>query len=496
MKEIKSSTSFPNNKGILLLWILFISMVGVHLFWITKAAGDGKFFLLHEDEVIYYCSAKLFSSTNSLQAESCIDENVSRKGSMNWYGPGYNFVYGSIFKITGIHPAVFPWFHFGLAMGMLGLIFLLPITLELRLLAAIGLSVTQQFCVYIYTFFPETLVLFLATVLTLLLILCFYSQDEKRKRSYLIAFIVCTFLFMLCRITFIFWLAGLIGLSTNRKSLITNICIFSGGVILSLIYMKLFVAPPWAGEMHKIDLLYQGELVDFVIQSWTAFVNNLRAVFVGRTSAVTMLMVLILTAAIAFYLTRHKLILAALLIAFFLLATMFAYYSVNHFYFVKQTAMLIPLLLVCLLAAVNSKVVRFGLVITLLLVFPSPFKKTNEAIEVGRGGYEHYTKNDALEKAFSTIPDNIQNQSTLILWCYREYDYGYSAQALLPFSTREKNPIMYTTNIVDPNADPETKFMRHNKLKVDYILSRYPVMWPNLEQVHETEFYHLYKLLD
>jgi hypothetical protein len=471
-----------------------VAIIGIHFFWISKAAGDGKFFLLHEDEVIYYCSAKLFSATNALQAESCIDENVSRIGKMNWYGPGYNVVYGTVFKITGTHQAVFPWFHFILAMGMIGVLFLFPVKLELKLLVAIGLSVTQQFCVYIYTFFPETLVLFLAVVLTLLLLLCYYTEDEKRRKVFILTFIGLTLLFMLCRITFIFWLAGLVALARDRKEFIMGIVIFVTGVVGSLIYMKLFIAPPYAGDMHKIDLLYNGQLAEFVSQSYEAFLNNLKAIFIGRTSAINVLLVLILVAFINFYFLRSKLILASLLITFCLLSVMFAYYSVNHFYFLKQTAMLIPLLLVCVVVEAKSRIVSFGIVIMLLLVFPSPYRKTNEAIELGRTGSAHYTNNITLEKSFSTIADHIED-SAVILWCYREYDYGYSAQALLPFSTKSGNPILYTTNIVEPTDPPETKFKLHNKLKVDYILSRYPIAWPNLQEVHQTEFYHLYKLL-
>jgi hypothetical protein len=158
--------------------------------------------------------------------------------------------------------------------------------------------------------------------------------------------------------------------------------------------------------------------------------------------------------------------------------------------------MLIPLFILSLVVKGQSDFVRYGLVAVLLFVSPISYGKTNQAIAVGRSGYEHLKNNEALKNSFAEIPHHITEQKTLILWCYREYDYGNSAQALLPFSTLGNHPIMYTTNITDPNADPETKFARHNKLKVDYILSRHAISWPNLKQVHETEFYHLYKLLD
>jgi hypothetical protein len=79
------------------------------------------------------------------------------------------------------------------------------------------------------------------------------------------------------------------------------------------------------------------------------------------------------------------------------------------------------------------------------------------------------------------------------LWDYRQYDYGYAAEALLSFATRNHEPILYTTNIVDPAASMEDRFKMHNRLKVDYIMSRYALPWPSLQQVHATDFYYLYR---
>lgn len=495
MKEIKSIAGFIQNKRILFLSLIFITCIGFHFFWAVKAVGDGKFFLLNEDEVIYYCSAKVFSATNSVQAESCIDENVSRIGNMNWYGPGYNVVYGSLFKIVDHHASI-PWFHFTLAMGLLGLLFLLPVGLDSRLLVAIALSVTQHFCVYIYTYFPETLILFLATILTVLLARLYFTKDEKSRKIYLITFIACTLLFMLCRVTFIFWLAGLIALAENKRDRNIRIAIFSIGVLMSLVYMKLFTAPPYADQMHKIDLLFKGEILSFIRQTKRSIFESIQIVLTNKSFSVMQLLALIGVSLITFFFEKNKLILASLLISLCLLSSMFAFYSVDEFYFTKQTAMLVPLIIVCLAVAINYSILKYGLVVILISAFPVSYKKTNAAIALGQQGYDHYNNNKALETAFGEIPQHIQDEKTLILYCYREYDYGSSAEALLPFSTRAKQPIMYTTGIVDPNEVAESKFVLHNKMKVDYILSRHSISWPNLKQVHQTEFYHLYKLLE
>jgi hypothetical protein len=496
MKELTKFPSFAYKKRNFILLLVLAALLAIHFTWIVKAAGDGKFFLLHEDEVIYYCSGKLFSATNSLRAEGCIAEKVSAVGQMNWYGPGYNIVYGTLFKITGIQPAAFPWFHFLLAMGILILIFFLPIELEFRFVLAICLAATQQFCVYIYTFFPETLILFMAGVLSFLFCKIDKTDNEGTKRIYLLAFVFCVLLFTLCRITFIFWLAGLIAFANNKRSMIITTVFFIAGVLTSLVYMRIFIAPPYASDMQKFDLLYEGQYTEFIRQSLRAFVSKLNSVFLERTSVINIFFSLLAVSGIGYLITRSRIILAALLISGCLLFVMFAYYTISQFYFIKQTAMLIPLLLIALLTGFPNRKLAYALAVVLLITFPSPFNKTTEAIQTGREGYEHYSRSAEFENALSEISDHVDNKPNVILWDYREYDYGYAAEALLPFASRKKQPIMYTTNIVDASATAADRFRLHNRLKVDYILSRHALDWPQVKEVHATQFYYLYELLN
>ena len=96
--------------GVLIAFVL-IALVSLTAEFLTAIAGE-KYFVAHEDEVIYYGSAQVFAETGSLQAESCIDEDVSPIGKFNWYGPGYNAVYGSLLRTAGPSNALFIKFHF------------------------------------------------------------------------------------------------------------------------------------------------------------------------------------------------------------------------------------------------------------------------------------------------------------------------------------------------------------------------------------------------
>ncbi len=101
------------------LWLLAV-LLGVNTLVVldvlmTAVKGD-RYFVAHEDEVIYYGSAKVFAETGSVQAESCITEDVSPVGQINWYGPGYSVVYGMLRLLFGDGLSVTIWVHFALAL--------------------------------------------------------------------------------------------------------------------------------------------------------------------------------------------------------------------------------------------------------------------------------------------------------------------------------------------------------------------------------------------
>ncbi len=479
-------------RRIFILGFVFIALVGtlgVHVF---NAVGDGKYFLLHEDEVIYYCSGKLFAATNSVRAEGCIDENVSRIGEMNWYGPGYSIIYGTVFKVFGDGPTVFIWFNVALAAGCIILLFFLQTSLENRLIIINCLMLTQQFNVYIFTYFPETLVIFLATVLSVLL--ANYSLSTAAKASWLTAFIVCVFIFMMVRVTFIFWLVALVPFAKNRKQFALRLLAFVGCVFIALLYMRYFTAPPYAGSMHKINYLFSGNIPRFLVETVSAVWSNVRTLLVERTSATNVLISLVIIVGIFFIRKKNPLAFAGVLISLCVIGVLFAYYIVGQFYFIKQSDMLLPLLIVAIIVSAPRLVFAYGLLIVIMIVYPSPLRKMKLAIEDGRNAFVQYQASRDFKNSLNEIANHIQGKSTNILYCYNEFPYGNAAEALLPFATKAGNPILYTTNIVDPNADPTVKFVMHNRLKIHYILSMNPLVVDSLKEVHATPYYHLYQL--
>lgn len=498
MKDLLTAPKkiFSRYRWILLLVLLLVSTTSLVIEFYQATAGD-EYFVAHEDEVIYYGSAKVFAETGSLQAESCIEEDVSRFGKLNWYGPGYNVVYGSLIKFFGLTNSRFIQFHLLLTLASLAIVLLLPGKWESNLLAANVFLFTQQFTSYIFSYFPETLHFFLAVVLTSILIHLFQRRESGKPIQNLVTiYVLLVVLFSLCRITTIFWLAALVPLSKGRKDFIIYTSVFVIGVVVSLLYLKLFIAPPFARSMHKIDLLYSLDLFHFVLQTTFALLKNGYNLLWVNSVPAYLLFGLGALAIFQCWRTKDRLVMAAVLVGFFLTMALLAYYSIDPFYFVKQTAVLLPLLMIVLMRQ-SHMAIQYLIFVAFIFFWVGNNKERTWNIEEHKRAYINRTNSQGFESALNELRYKIEDKPGLvILWCYSEYDYGHAAQALLPYSTPSGKPIMYTTNIAfDPSTPLDVKFKLHNKLKVDYLLSRYPIPWPNLEELFVTDYFHFYRII-
>ncbi len=463
---------------------------------LTLATKSDQYFVAHEDEVIYFGSGKVFAATASVRAESCIAEDVSPVGQLNWYGPGYSVIYGTLRLLFGDALSLTIKFHFVLALLAIAVTLLIPGEREGNLIAANAFFTTTQFSAFIFSYFPETCHFFMATVLSGLLIIIYMQPNQGKivSRLFLIYAGLCL-VFMLCRITMIFWLVGLIPLATNRKQLIALTTFFLAGVLAALIYMKLFIAPAYAGDMHKINELYKLNLWSFFVQTIKGFVTQFRILIYNSSLSSYLVLMLIAAAAGLYFIKQSRTLLAALLIATTLVVVLLCYYTASPFFFVKQTSMLIPLLLLVVIRECPVYF-RYFLFLPLLFLVPRTLEERSASIGEHKAAFENKTAHAEFESALQSLPTYIDKHgSIVILWSYSEYDYGNAAQALLPYATQRGKPIMYTTNIVfDSNAPAEERFRLHHKLSVDYLLSRHPLSWPNLRLVMQCPYYFFYEI--
>lgn len=483
------------SQRLLLLNLVLAIQIGFLSYLFFSATREGRYFLAHEDEVINYCSAKLFSETGSIHAEGCITEDVSRIGKMNWYGPGYTVIYGLLRTLLGDHTTLFIQIHFAFAWMTLLVIFLLPASGENQLLIANSLLFTEQFASTIFTYFPETFHHLLALILILLLLLIHRSKSANQRNLLVTVFIGLVMVLTMCRVTTIFWLAALVGLSETKRMALKMTIVFTVGLSLTLLYMKFFTAPPYAGEMLKIGELYEFNLLDFVWKTIKALLRNTFYLLINGSISVYFVLALLSITVVRWWQTKERFLLAALLISLSLMSALMAYYSSYPWYFLKQSAVLVPLLIVALMRSDAPAKLKYGILVMAFVSFLFTFQTTLGFIEERKDAFVRLQDNHHFQASLEELQAFItEDRAVTILWCYNEYDFGGATEALLPFSTKTHQPILYTTNIVDPGEKPEIKFEFHHKLTIDYILSRSALAWPSLQEVYATEFYHFYKI--
>jgi hypothetical protein len=493
----KSRVEVLKSQHLLTLKLLLLVQLVVLVSLYTSAVYDGRYFVAHEDEVINFCSARLFSETGSVRAEGCIAEDVSKIGMMNWYGPGYHLIYGSFQKLFGDGPALFIHLHFVFALLAAGGLFFLPLPTGPKLLAANTLVFSQQFNAYIFTYFPETLHLLFAVVLINVLFKIQHARNEE-KAGLVVGFVVLVLIMTLVRVTTIFWLAALVGLAENRPAMIRMSMLFIVGIVLTLVYMKVFTAPPYAGEMQKINKLYEFSLFDFAWKTLKAVLRNSWALVISGSVGIYFLLALLAGAAIAWWRSRKNgVLLGALIVSIMLIAALMAFYSAHPYYFLKQSAGLVPLLIVAILSTAHYVRPGFVMVAASLVVFMLTIGSIRAGVADRRAAYDHMQSSEPFPSSVTEIRQYMNGAGPVtVLWCYNEFDFGVMAEALLPFSTTGRQPVLYTTNIVQPHDPAEVKFKLHHKLRVDYVLSRMPLGWSNLKLLHSTQHYSFYEVIE
>lgn len=482
---------------LLILKVLLVIQVALLAGWFFNATSDGKYFLFRDDEVINYTSAKLYAQTGVLRAGSCINEDVSAIGEFNWYGPGYQFIYGSAVKLFGDHSTLFIQLHFTFALMTLLLIYFFPGEILGKLFFANALAFSWQFTAYVFTYFPESLNLLLTVVLLLVLLKIHSTEVNRDRQRLMVLYIVLVLLFMLCRVTFIFWLSGLIGFATSRRQAIYLTAIFATGLLFALIYMKIFTAPPYAGDMQKIDRLYKFDLPGFILKTAKSLLVHSWNLIMSGSIPVYFLLSLGALNLYLFWKSHTRIYLASVIISVLTLAALLAYYTPDPWYFIRQSDGLIPLLLVPVLMDGTSRLIKYCILAGSLITFVISWTWISETVTKRREAYANWIEFSPMKNAFAEIPQYMEGSDNInVLWCYNEYPFGSTTESLLPFSTRANAPILYSTNVVSADESAEVRFKRYNKLRMDYILSRMAVNLPGCQEVHATDFYHLYKIID
>lgn len=469
--------------------LLFVVLVGYAFF-------NGKYFVAEEDETIYYNCARLFSETGSVRATECNTENVAKVWQCNWYGPMYYLFYGGIAKIAGIHNYNFLLTNIACLVLILLLILKADFSTEIKLLIICSFLTLYSMIGYVFTFYPETLEILFAVILTLKLKKIAIDTGSTRKIA---LYILLVMFFALFRVSTVFWVFGLLAFSQSRKDFFKKLGLSLACFLLIYLYLSYFNAPVFTGGLAHImnDKPGLAVLVYLVRKiAWNAFV------FFSRNPFYDLLQIpVILVAVYSWFISKNRFMLAACIISIIYYIVLLTLYVPYSFFLNKQSACLYPLLLVAFFYTDTSKLKY--LTLGLLLIFsPISYLKAAGLIRAKKQAAIENEKAAPLISQIDQIRSKIEGgKPRTILTLYREFenDLPYSVLSCnLPASTTDKQPILYTYNFpIDRQEGSvfknELNFQTHGKLYVDYILSKHALSIDSTTMVYSCNLFYLYK---
>jgi len=475
---------------ILIAFILSMILIVSLLFW--WSVSGGHIFPNYEDECTYYNSARLFYETNSLKAVSCINEQRSFIGQHNWYGPAFHLIYGLFAKIFGLNNYYFIIFHYLLFLVSLFLIFLLNLDKTKKLFfASIFLSTYVAYS-FIFTYYPEAILIFI----TILLLVVHSNLDKSSK--WLVVFIFLILISSFIRITNVFWIFSILFVAKSNISRKFRIAIIGVVFLCVILYMKLFTAPVFWGlaafsTIHSQDIL-EIEIIKIATTTVSNIFSNLTSIYRNFNPSVILVLVLIIIASynLIKYRNRNNILslVGLFLVVISTYITLLSLYTTNPFFFEKQTAFLIPILLFIIVSCSRNLLIYLALSFFILL--PVTMFKSVDNIKSRRFFYSKINEYSELKDNVIKLKEYLEpkNSEINILCSYSEYGLPNSMiMCFLPLSVGN-TPILYTTNIVNDDSSPEEKFKLHNHIRIDYILSKNRLDFPYIKRVYEDPDYY------
>jgi hypothetical protein len=462
----------------LVIKLLFIGFaISLSTYFVVTKVCDGRFFPDNEDESIFYNSAKLFQETNSFKSPTCNSELRSKIGEFHWYGPAYHLIYGFVAKLFGFNNTYFIKFHFFVFFLSILAIFFIPITF-IDKISFLVLYLSSFISIpFIFTYFPETI----HVLLSLLLLIIYLKGNENKK--YFFLFVLCVLLFSIVRVTLVFWIFALLFNSKFLNSFFIRLLLVLSVFVIVFFYMKYFTAPAHVlgfKEIHSSNALFSiSNLVNAVMDN---FFRNIKMIYhylfnhrYGLFSLISF-MFLIIASLDAFLKERNKQdrekIFGILLFTFLTLMTFILLYTADIFFLEKQIAFLVPALIYIVIK--YNKNVSLILLLFVFIFFPFSFAKTKKNIEQRRESY-NLVSNFKLEVSnFREFVKHIntKHSEVNVLYLYNEYDLPNNLiTCFLPLS-KNGVPILYTQNIIDLNKPDSLKFQVHNKIRIDYVISK------------------------
>lgn len=468
---------------------------------IFRFALSPDFMPTHPDETLYYSGAKVFAEINSVKARSTIFENVSAVLEADWYGIFYPIVYGLGMKVIGVS---------GKAYIMINIFFYILIVVSLlnakvleskERIALIAITLASPvLMVFSFYFMPLLLNMFFAFILLLALLRVAKSVEKDKPEEFkkrIIIFLSFTLLFSLFRVTFIFWVLGILPFAAYRKKKFQFYAICAVLIGIIIIYMKFFNAPSHMSNIGMTKYLLKLDIYSFLSEAKKSVVKNffsglLNFQDVPKAFIIPYYFTLFAPFYFVFryYKKNNSLLLGVSLICLVSnMVSTFLYY-LRCYYFMRLSVPLFVAL--CFIVAMDKTIPGLyrQIFIGLLLISSGITVAKSWPEFEDRKQVAANLKND-FYLSINEIQNKIADQPVTTILASRDFFEVYPEvefEMAVPYVTPSRKMIRYTYNMAGDDLQ------MHNKLKIDYVLSPDSLNRQNLSHIYSNQYYYLYKI--
>ncbi len=479
-----------------------LSVVMILLLLIRFAFMD-VFFALEPDETTYYAGAHVFAATNSVKAHSITSEDVSKYFQADWYGIFYPMFYGGVMKIIGTYSKAF------IVTNILLCFLIVIIIIKTKLLepeerwGLLAITVSSPvLMMYSFYFMPMVLNTFFAFILILYLLKLnkgIIDNNQAKLNGNIFKYVILVILFSLFRVTFVFWIIGIIPFSTNRKQALrlTLLCLIS--IVFVVVYMKFFNAPSYATHISVIQYLFQLDFYHFFMGIVRNVIYNildgpLNFKSVQKVFIIPYYFTLIAPFYFVYkYYFREKNTLLLSIACICLLSNLISifFYYLNCWVYMRLSLQLFTAL--CFIVILDKTLPAiFKILFIGSLVLSSGFAVAKSFQEFDKREQSGLTIKNDFYLSFNDLKNKIDEQPVTTILTDRIFIFQHPSsefELALPYYTNKGNIIRYTYNMRE--KDP---LELHHKLKIDYILSPDSLKNPNFTYIYSNKHYHLYKI--
>ena len=262
-------------RTLVLLAILAIAAVS-YLGLIWSAIGDGHYMPTMSDEYAYYNNARFFIENHRLDAAYLVEENVSRIGGFDAHGVAYTIFTGLIARVVGMRP---------LSMIITNLVFLglaLLLILRGRFDRGQKASISSILLLYavvpvwLFTYYPETMMAFFGVAAGLSLSEAYRSQTVARRNWVRPGFAGIVLLAGAFRPSWLLCMVGLVPLARSRREATVFLLVVVVSAAASLVYLAMCFAPyPYGFLNEATAALRAGDMAGVVSLAAGNFLANI-----------------------------------------------------------------------------------------------------------------------------------------------------------------------------------------------------------------------------